>query len=318
MTSVLHEAYFHDEAAAFAALEAIVWPEGPICPHCGATDRIGRLEGVRSKPSKKNPEGIVRHGLHKCYHCKGQFTARRGTVFESSHLELRQWFQAAYLMCSSKKGVSSHQLARTLGLTVKSAWFASHRLREAMREGGLVPLGGNGEIVEADETFIGRLKGQPKRRSGFGHKNTVLTLLQRGGKARSFHLASVRVADVAPVVRANIARESRLMTDEGTYYREVGREFASHETVNHSIEEYARGDVTTNTVEGFFSVFKRGMRGTYQHCSEHHLHRYLAEFDFRYNHRVRLGVDDMGRTAKALRGIVGKRLKYKDSLPVVG
>lgn len=155
MTSVLNEAYFHDEAAAFKALEAIVWPEGPTCPHCGATDRIGRLEGVRSKPSKKNPEGVIRHGLHKCYHCKGQFTARKGTVFESSHLELRQWLQAAFLMHSSKKGVSSNQLARTLKITVKSAWFASHRLRESIKDGNLLPLGGAGRVIEGDRMHWG-------------------------------------------------------------------------------------------------------------------------------------------------------------------
>jgi transposase-like protein len=155
MASVLTEAYFHDEAAAFQALEAILWPNGPTCPHCGATDRISRLEGVRSKPSKKHPEGIVRHSLWKCYHCRGQFTVRKGTVFEASHLKLHQWFQAAYLLCSSKKGISSHQLSRTLRVTVKTAWFASHRIREAMRQGKLLPIGGAGEVVEADETYYG-------------------------------------------------------------------------------------------------------------------------------------------------------------------
>jgi transposase-like protein len=318
MTSVLNEPYFNDEAAAFKALEAIVWPNGPTCPHCGAVDRIGRLEGVRSKPSKKHPEGIVRHGLWKCYHCKGQFTARRGTVFESSHLELRQWLQAAFLMCSSKKGVSSNQLARTLGITVKSAWFASHRLREAMREGNLGPMGGAGEVIEVDETVIGRRQGiggkrVPKARAGFSHKNVVLTLVQRDGSARSFHVDGVRAEDIVPVVRQNIARESAMMTDEAPVYRQVGGEFARHESVNHSEDEYVRGDVTTNTVEGYFSIFKRGMKGIYQHCSEKHLHRYLAEFDFRYNNRVKLGVNDGARTTKALRGIVGKRLTYRDS-----
>ncbi|MGB8438104.1 MAG: IS1595 family transposase [Candidatus Acidiferrales bacterium] len=317
MASVLNEPYFHDEAAAFKRLEAIVWPEGPTCPHCGATDRIGRLEGVRSKASKKNPQGVVRHGLHKCYHCKGQFTARKGTVFESSHLELRQWLQAAYLMCSSKKGVSSNQLARTLGITVKSAWFASHRLREAMREGSLSPLGGEGKIVEADETYIGRLTGVPKARRGGYHKNMVLTLVERGGRARSFHVEGKAIRDIMPVVRQNVARESRVNTDEAKHYYDVGKEYAAHETVNHSLEEYARreGDrlVTTNTVEGFYSIFKRGMKGIYQHCDEKHLHRYLAEFDFRYNNRIRLGVNDVGRTVAALKGAVGKRLLYRDS-----
>jgi transposase-like protein len=178
MASVLNEPYFHDEAAAFAVLERIVWPNGPVCPHCGAVDRIGRLEGVRSKPSKKHPEGIIRHGLRKCYHCKGQFTARKVTVFESSHLELRQWLQAAFLLCSSKKGVSSNQLARTLGITVKSAWFACHRLGEAMRDGKFDPIGGAGKIVESDETFLGRKKGRGAR-GGTAHKMVVHSLVER-------------------------------------------------------------------------------------------------------------------------------------------
>jgi transposase-like protein len=316
MASVLNEPYFHDETAAFAALEAIVWPNGPTCPHCGAIDRIGRLEGVRSKPSKKHPEGVVRHGLWKCYHCKGQFTARKGTVFESSHLELRQWLQAAYLMCSSKKGVSSNQLARTLGITVKSAWFASHRLREAMRVGGLVPMGGAGAIVEIDETLQGRVAGAPKKVPHGEHlswRNIVLTLVERGGSARSFHIDGATAGTLLPIIRQNISRETAVMTDELVTYKRLGDEFASHETVNHSIKEYARGHVTTNTVEGYFALFKRGMKGVYQHCSERHLHRYLAEFDFRYNNRVRLGVNDSARTANALRGIVGKRLTYRDS-----
>lgn len=312
MTSVLNQPYFHDEAAAFRALEAIVWPDGPTCPHCGATDRIGRLEGVRSKPSKKNPEGVVRHGLHKCYHCKGQFTARKGTVFESSHLELRQWLQAAYLMCSSKKGVSSNQLARTLGITVKSAWFASHRLREAMRKGDLSPLGGEGKIVEANETFYVNKKGFPKQ-PGVGHKMVVVSFVERGGPARSTVIDSVSCSDVERIIRKNVHHESKLMADTAGYYRRGNLGTASHEMVDHSIGEYGRGDVHVNTLEGIFSVFKRGMKCVYQHCGEQHLHRYVAEFNFRYNHRVRLGVNDLARTTTALRGIVGKRLMYKDS-----
>jgi transposase-like protein len=316
MPSVLNEPYFHDEKAAFVALEAIVWPNGPVCPHCGATDRIGRLEGVRSKPSKKSPQGILRHSLHKCYHCKGQFTARKNTVFESSHLELRRWLQAAYLMCSSKKGVSSNQLARTLGITVKSAWFASHRLREAMRSGGLTPMGGAGAVVEIDETMQGRVAGAPKKVPHGHHlnwRNIMLTLVERGGSARSFHVDAATMATLLPIIRKNVSRETAVMTDELTAYKKLGDEFASHDSVNHSIKEYVRGEVTTNTVEGYFSIFKRDMKGIYQHCSERHLHRYLAEFDFRYNNHIRLGVNDSARTAKALRGIVGKRLTYRDS-----
>jgi transposase-like protein len=310
MSSVLNEPYFHDEAAAFKALEAIVWPNGPTCPHCGAVDRIGRLEGVRSKPSKKHPQGIVRHGLWKCYHCKGQFTARKGTVFESSHLELRQWLQAAFLMCSSKKGISSNQLARTLGITVKSAWFASHRLREAMRTGGLGTLGGSGKIVESDETFIGRKKGHSVR-AGTAHKMVVHSLVERGGDVRSTVLEYVNRPDIERIVRDNVHRESRLMTDTASYYRHAKFPTADHEMVNHEAEEWTRGDVHTNTLEGFYSIFKRGMKGIYQHCSEKHLHRYVAEFDFRYNNRIARGVDDRARTTKALSGIAGKRLTYR-------
>ena len=317
MASVLNEAYFHDEAAAFEALESIIWPSGPTCPHCGSADRLNRLAGVRSKASKKHPEGLLRHGLWKCYECRGQFTVRKGTVFEASHLKLHQWFQAAYLLCSSKKGISSNQLARTLGVTVKTAWFASHRLREAMRAGNLaVPFGSGGGAVETDETYIGRKKGFPKRRS-FHHKMGVLTLIDRDTKqARSQVITDVKHRTLAPILRKNIAREARLMTDEAGGYRVVGKYFAQHGVVRHGKDEYVHPDdatIHTNTAEGFFSVFKRGMKGVYQHCGEQHLHRYLAEFDFRYNHRVRLGIGDSERTTTALRGIVGKRLMYKDS-----
>jgi hypothetical protein len=220
------------------------------------------------------------------------------------------WLQAMFLLCSSKKGISSNQLSRTLGVTLKTAWFMSHRIREAMCVVGVEPMGGAGVIVEADETFFGQIKGEPKRK-GTGHKHVVLSLIERGGSSRSFHLEGTRIADVAPVIRAHVDRKSALMTDEARYYSEVGREFASHEAVNHRLDEYVRGRVHTNTAESFFSVFKRGMIGVYQHCSEKHLHRYLAEFDFRYSNRVKLGVDDVQRTERALKGIVGKRLTYR-------
>lgn len=313
MGSVLNEAYFHNEAAAVEALESILWPNGPTCPHCGAVDRLNRLKDQRSKPSKRHPEGIVRHGLWKCYHCRGQFTVRKGTVFEASHLKLHQWFQAVYLLCSSKKGVSSNQLARTLGCTVKTAWFASHRIREAMRDGKLAPIGGGGKIVEADETFIGNKKGF-KKRPGTGHKMVVMSLVERGGPARSTVLDNVSRPDVERVIRKNVRHDSRLMTDTAPYYKRGNLGTAQHEMVNHYANEYVRGEAYTNTLEGFFSVFKRGMKGVYQHCGEQHLHRYLTEFDFRYNHRFALGVTDLGRTDTALRGIIGKRLMYRDSL----
>lgn len=309
--SILNQPYFHDEAAAFSKLESVIWPNGPVCPKCGNDDRIYVLDGVRSKPSKKNPEGIVRHGLKKCGKCRQQFTVRVGTVFESSHVPLHKWFQAVHLLCSSKKGISSHQLHRVLEITYEAAWFMSHRIREAMRTGALAPMGGVGGsgIVEADETFIGRKKGMPKRR-GAGHKHAVLSLVERGGKVRSVHVDDVKATTLIPIVNENIAKEARVMTDDAaTYYKKL-EGFASHETVNHAADEYVRGDVHTNTVEGYFSIFKRGMKGVYQHCSEKHLHRYLAEFDFRYNNRSALGVEDVERAERALRGIAGKRLRY--------
>lgn len=317
--SVLNAAHFRDEEAAFAKLESIVWPNGPVCPHCGGKERVYTLKGVRSKASKKNPEGIVRHGLKKCGHCRKQFTARVGTVFESSHLPLHIWFQAAHLLCSSKKGISSHQLHRVLGITYQAAWFASHRLREAMRSGALAPMGGAGGsgIVEADETFIGRKKGMPKKR-GTAHKHAVLSLVERDGEVRSVHVEDVKADTLIPIVNANIAREATVMTDDAATYYQKLEGFAGHETVNHSAEEYVRHEagkpvIHTNTVEGYFSIFKRGMKGVYQHCSEKHLHRYLAEFDFRYNNRSAKGVEDVERTERALRGIPGKRLTYRST-----
>ncbi|MDB5581360.1 MAG: ISSpo8, transposase [Bradyrhizobium sp.] len=298
--SVLDAPHFHDEHAAYEYLEARIWPQGPMCPHCGGYERIGKLKGKST-----------RVGVWKCYQCRKPFRATVGTVFESSHVPLRLWLQAIHLMSSSKKGISSNQLHRTLGVTLKTAWFMSHRVREAMRVLGMPPMGGEGQVVEADETFIGRLEGQPKGKSGYGHKNVVLTLVERGGSARSFHVDAASVAQIVPLVRKNIARETNLMTDEARHYVGVGKEFNSHGAVHHAAEEYVRGDIHTNTVEGYYSIFKRGMKGVYQHCAEKHLHRYLAEFDFRYSNRLRLGIDDVARADRALKGIVGKRLTYK-------
>jgi transposase-like protein len=315
--SILAKKYFRDEPAAFRFLEALLWPDGPVCPHCGVVGKAGRLEGVRGSKSKKNPEGAIRHGLWKCYskECRKQFTVRVKTVFEDAHLPLHKMLQAAQLLCSSKKGFSSHQLSRILEVDYKSAWFLSHRIREAMRDGVLAPMGGNGKIVESDETYIGRLAGFPAK-SGPATKNIVLTLVERGGSARSFHIGSTSIADIGPIVRQNVRRESNFMTDEARHYKEMGREFkGGHDAVNHGKEEYVRYQadktITTNTVEGYYSIFKRGMKGIYQHCAEKHLHRYLAEFDFRYSNRVALGVDDQDRTDKALKGIAGKRLTYR-------
>jgi transposase-like protein len=299
--SILSAKVLQNEAAAIAWVEARVWPEGPVCPHCGGVERIGKMAGK-----------ATRIGLYKCYQCRKQFTVKVGTVFEDSHVPMNLWLQAMYLLCSSKKGISSNQLSRTLGVTLKTAWFMSHRIREAMRVVGVTPMGGAGEVVEVDETYIGRVKGAKVKQGSRYHKHAVLSLVDRKNKqVRSFHIDGTTINDIAPIIRANISKEARLMTDQAPWYRKVGSEFASHEAVDHAAEEYVRGDVTTNTVEGYFSIFKRGMKGVYQHSSEKHLHRYLAEFDFRYSNRVRLGVDDVERTARAVKGIVGKRLTYR-------
>lgn len=303
--SVLSNPYFHNEEAAFAYLEGVIWPEGPTCPHCGATDRISSI--------KPNPEKRVRIGLKKCGHCKGQFTVKVGTVFEHARMPLHKMLQAVYLMTSSKKGISAHQLHRVLEVTYKTAWFLAHRIREAMRSGDLAPFGGNGGAVEVDETFIGRKAGAPVK-GAYHHKMAVLGLVDREtGRSRLFHVEKASGKLIQPIVMANIAREARLMTDESMIYRKVGREFADHQAVHHYEKEYVRGDVTTNTVEGAFSIFKRGMRGVYQHCAEKHLHRYLAEFEFRYSFREDNGYNDKDRSTEAVKGIAGKRLTYRSS-----
>lgn len=316
--SILTAAPFHDEAAAFEMVESIVWPNGPICPHCGNVDKIYALKGVRSKPSQKSPEGVERHGLKKCSACRKQFTVRVGTIFEDSHIPMHLWLQAFHLLCSSKKGISSHQLHRILEVKYQTAWFLSHRIREAMRSGNLaIPsMGGDGSagVVEVDETFIGQKKGVPKRR-GTAHKHAVLALVERGGKVKTVHVDDIKTKTVLPIVKANVSKEARVMTDEALQYEGKLASFAQHGVVNHSAEQYVvpDTDIHTNTVEGYFSIFKRGMKGVYQHCSEKHLHRYLAEFDFRYNNRVALGVDDKKRTTSAVEGVKGKRLTYARS-----
>src|SRR5712675_755408 len=325
MTDLLKNPIFQDETAAREWLEARVWANGRVCPHCGNADqdKLTKLEGKAHRP-----------GVYQCNEtvCREQFTVTVGTVFESSKIPLSKWLAALFLMTASKKGISAHQVHRMLGISYKSTWFLMHRLREAMREGGLTPPMGNaGGAVEVDETYIGRLKGVAKKRAGAAHKNTVLSLLDREtGHVRSFHVATATVDEVAPIVRANVSKEAHLMTDQAKIYQKLGAEFASHDTVNHQEDQYVRywnevtdkkrADgkpviettvITTNTIESYFSVFKRGMRGTYQHCSEKHLHRYLAEFDFRHNNRIALGVDDTARADQLAKGIVGKRLTYR-------
>jgi transposase-like protein len=306
MSAELQDPRFTDETAAREALEKIVWPNGPVCPHCGNAnqDRIAALTTKSARP-----------GLRYCDECKGQFTATVGTIFERSKIPLTKWWLAAHLIGSSKKGISSHQLHRMLGVSYKSTWFMMHRLREAMRVGGLAPMGGEGSVVEIDETFIGRKEGF-ETKQGVKHKNAVLTLVERGGSARSFHIEDATKEHIIPLVRANVARESHLMTDEASRYSRLGKEFAKHGVVDHHRGEYGYTDragdkINTNTIEGFYSIFKRGMRGTYQHCGEKHLHRYLAEFDFRYSNRSALGVEDAERVAKIVEGAKGKRLQYR-------
>jgi transposase-like protein len=314
MPANLQNPTFTNEDKARAALEAMRWPSGPVCPHCGSVDGIAKAQGKAARP-----------GLYYCNACNEQFTVTVGTIMERSHVPIAKWWLAMHLMGSSKKGMSAHQMHRMLGVTYKTAWFMCHRIREAMRAGNLGPLGGPGKIVEADETYFGSIpeakqpkfktsgkpfsKRQPARAAH--NKQTVIALVERGGSVRSFSVPGAYLDQVIGIVRDNIDRESRLHTDESKLYHRVGKEFAAHETVNHTNKEYARGDVTTNTVEGYFSVFKRGMRGTYQHCAEKHLHRYLAEFDFRHNNRTALDVDDVTRVAKIAKGIEGKRLTYR-------
>ncbi|WP_066481025.1 MULTISPECIES: IS1595 family transposase [unclassified Sphingomonas] len=313
--SVLSQPRFHDEAAAFAYLEGLLWANGVVCPHCGIVGgRVYDLAGVRGKPSKKNPEGAIRHGLKKCGECRKQFTVKVGTVFEDAKLPLHKMLQAVHLMMSSKKGISAHQLHRTLECQYNSAWFLAHRIREAMRSGDLAPFGSGGGVVEVDETFIGNLKGVEKRRA-FHHKMKVLALVDReSGRARTMVVDNVKAETLMPIVLANVAREARVMTDEHSGYRDVKLHFAGHGTTAHGKGQYvdlADRTIHSNTVEGYFSIFKRGMKGVYQHCGEQHLHRYLAEYEFRYSNRIANGVDDRQRAANALMGIVGKRLTYK-------
>ncbi|HZL32269.1 MAG TPA: IS1595 family transposase [Pseudolabrys sp.] len=315
MPANLQNPIFTDETKAREALEAMRWPDGPVCPHCGSVEGITKAQGKSARP-----------GLYYCAPCNDQFTATVGTVMERSKIPLTKWWLAMHLLGTSKKGMSAHQLHRMLGITYKSAWFMCHRIREAMRDDsvpGFDPLGGKGKVVEADETYFGPVeerkpskqrKGRPYTkggRSGPGGKRAIVALVERGGRVRSFHPATADGESVTAIVLENIKRESRLHTDESRLYMSPGAQFAAHETVTHSHKEYVRGDVHTNTIEGVFSIFKRGMKGVYQHCDEKHLHRYLAEFDFRYNNRTALGVDDVERVAKIAKGIAGKRLTYR-------
>jgi len=300
MASVLSAPHFHDEEAAYAYVEARIWRYGIVCPHCGGKERISKMQGKST-----------RIGTYKCYHCRKPFTVKVGTIFESSHVPMHLWLQAMYLMVGSKKGFSANQLHRVLGVTLKTAWFMAHRIRAAMESDNSRTMGDFGGSIEADETYIGN-KPNVEMRRGFSHKMKVLALVERRtGISRSFVVKNVTARELAPIIARNVHPASRLMTDEAAVYKTIGRGYAAHDVVNHSLGEYVRGDRHTNTVEGFFSIFKRGMRGVYQHCREKHLHRYLAEFDFRYSHRAANGVSDVQRAELALLGVVGKRLTYQ-------
>lgn len=306
--SVLDEPRFRDERAAYAYVEAQLWANGRICPKCGMVDRSGPLKGKST-----------RIGVYKCYACRKPFTVKVGTIFESSHVPLHIWLQAIHLMCSSKKGFSANQFARILGVDIKTGWFIGHRIREAMRSDAMMPFGQGGGDVEVDETFIWK---DPDARPTPEHANPswvekikILGLIDRDtGEARNFVVDSLGAKDVQPILEQNISHEARLLTDEARRYIRYGRRFAAHAAVHHASEEYVSKEdptVHVNTIEGYFSVFKRGMTGVYQHCAKHHMHRYLAEFDFRYSNRIKLGIDDVERSARAVRGVVGKRLTYR-------
>lgn len=314
MVSVLSQPHFHNEEAAYAYVEARIWPEGPVCPHCGGYDRISKMQGKST-----------RVGAYKCYQCRKPFTVKIGTIFESSHVAMHIWLQAMFLIAGSKKGISSNQLHRTLGVTLKTAWFMSHRIREAMKSDDTGFFGEGGGMVEADETFIGNDPDKPfeaKERMGgrktspnFRNKIAVLALIDRAtGRSASIVVDNLTIAELQPLIAAKVHPDAILMTDQARFYGRIGADYAGHEVVNHGAEEYVRKGaphIHTNTIEGYFSIFKRGMKGVYQHCQKKHLNRYLAEFDFRYTNRVATGCNDEDRAQRLLSGIVGKRLTYQ-------
>jgi len=304
--SILPEARFHDEEAARKQLEALRWPNGAECPHCGGTERNVLLQGKATRP-----------GLYFCGDCRTQFTVTVGTVFERSKVPLNKWLLVTHLMCASKKSISAKQIERMVGVTYKTAWFMCHRVREAMRPMGFDKLGSGGGIVDADETYFGTSKKaledqkrRNKKLTSGHHKMKIVSLVDRGGNVRSFHVEKVTGLVLRDKLTTHIDKSAHLMTDEAPMYKVTGRHFASHEKVDHSQYEYVRGLATTNTVESFFALVKRSLVGTYHHVGEQHMVRYMNEFDFRYNHRK---VTDSERADAALIGIGGKRLQYRDS-----
>ena len=296
---IFNQPHFQDPDAARDYLEATRWANGVVCPHCGVIDKFYKLVGEAHRP-----------GLYKCTDCSKQFSVTVGTVFEASKIKLHIWLQACHLMSASKKGISSKQLERMLGVSYKTAWFMSHRIREAMNIAPKEQLGQSAP-VEVDETYWGNVGQHAKGARSFHHKMKVVTLVERNGEKRSFHLPSVNHKTLFPIMQGMIAKKARLMTDQAGVYEKIGPNFGQHEVVNHTLKEYARGDVTTNTVESSFAILKRGLYGTFHSVSEQHLQRYATEFDFRWNHRVALGVNDVQRTSAVLMNIAGKRLTYR-------
>jgi transposase-like protein len=296
---IFNQPHFQDPEAAREYLEAIRWANGVVCPHCGVIDKFYKLTGDAHRP-----------GLYKCSDCREQFSVTVGTVFESSKIKLHIWLQACHLMSASKKGISAKQLERMLGVSYKTAWFMAHRIREAMNIAPKAPLGLTAP-VEADETFWGNKGKHAQGARSYHHQMKVVSLVERNGEKRSFHVPSVNAKTLRPIMKGMIAKQARLMTDDANQYKVIGPEFQSHEVVNHTAKEYARGDVTTNTVESSFALLKRGLIGTFHSVSEQHLQRYATEFDFRWNHRIALGVNDVQRTTAVLKGIEGKRLTYR-------
>ena len=296
----LNAPYFHDEEKAREYLEGIRWPDGPVCPKCGGIEKIYRITGKSARP-----------GLLKCGDCDKQFTVTVGTLFGRSKIPLHKWLTASYLLCSSKKGISTHQLHRMLGVTYKTAWFMTHRIREAMKDPVFTDkLGGKGRVVEVDETFWGNVGKHRKGARGYMHKEKIFSLVEKGGEVRSFHVPAVNASTLKPIMREQIKEDTHIVTDDSRTYDGTSLDFEKHSVIQHRKGEYVRGPISTNTIENYFSILKRGLTGVYQHVGARHLKRYIGEFDFRYNNRE---VSDMERTEIALKGIEGKRLLYRDS-----
>lgn len=304
--SDLSNPIFHDETKAREWLEARIWTKGPVCPHCGVVDQATLMKGETTRP-----------GLYQCNACREPFTVTVGTLYERSHIPLHKWLAATHLLMASKKGMSALQISRMLGVSYKSTWFMMHRIRESLRENGIDPIGGDGKTVEMDEAYVGGLeknKHRNKRKHAGGGckgKEAVFALVERGGSVRSFHVPTVNAKTLGPILREQVKQASALMSDESVTAQSLGAEWGNHQAVNHSIGEYVRGNAHTNTIEGYFSIMKRGIHGVYHHVSPAHLKRYLAEYDYRYNERLALGVSDAERMAKSVKGIVGKRLTYR-------